>query len=69
MDGGIVGGEGNWVNAMSTNSKSYMSLDGQLDRQRGSWAEVMSTNSQSVMSLGGWMDRSDEIEEKRLNSH
>jgi hypothetical protein len=69
VDGGIVGGEANWVKAMSTNSKSYMSLDGRPDRQRGSWAEVMSTNSQSVMSLGGKMDRRGEIDEKRLNSH
>jgi hypothetical protein len=57
------------VKAMSTNSKSYMSLDAQLDRQRGSWVEMMSTNSQSVMSLRGWMDRRGEIDEKRLNSH
>ncbi len=53
MDGGIVGGKGNWVKAMSTNSKSYMSLDGQLNRRRGSWAKVMSTNSRLVMD-DGW---------------
>jgi hypothetical protein len=45
VDNGIVGGKGNWVKAMSTNNKLYMSLDRQLDRQRGSWADVMSTNS------------------------
>ncbi|CAK9862309.1 unnamed protein product [Sphagnum jensenii] len=33
----LVGGKGNWVKAMSTNSKSYMSLHGRLDRQKGSW--------------------------------
>jgi hypothetical protein len=57
------------MEAMSTNSRSNLSIWGWFDSQRACWAKAMSINTKLDMSLGDRLGRRGEIDEKPLNSH